>query len=142
MSSSLRLGSVSVFSWLLGACLSPPPEGAQSPTGGGSSSESSGSNAAVPASEAKAGVIWNGDDVSPTAKGWNSCDTQPCTSTLELQLRIAQSQDLLACGYSFTFVNQYRIDPRGLRRVEPDFCVRFDHGAATHAHSPRHNERQ
>jgi hypothetical protein len=82
MSSCLRVGSVSLFSLLLGACLSPPPEGAQSPAGG--SSESSGSSAApVAAGEAKAGTIWNGDDVSPTAKGWASCDTQPCKTVLE-----------------------------------------------------------
>ena len=28
-------------------------------------------------------VVWNGDDVSPTAKQWASCDTQPCNATLE-----------------------------------------------------------
>jgi hypothetical protein len=28
-------------------------------------------------------AIWNGDDVNPTAKQWASCDTQPCTATLE-----------------------------------------------------------
>jgi hypothetical protein len=28
-------------------------------------------------------VVWNGDDVSPTATEWASCDTKPCTATLQ-----------------------------------------------------------
>src|SRR5688500_7077901 len=93
MSSSLRVGSVSLFSWLLGACLSPPPEGAQAPTGG--STDSSGSSAApAPAGEAKAGTTRNGDDVSPTAKGWNSCDTQPCKALLEAAPKVGRNNTI------------------------------------------------
>lgn len=93
MSSSLRVASVSMVSLVLGACLSPPPEGAQSPTSG-SSSESSGSSAAAPAGEAKAGVVWNGDDVSPTAKGWSSCDTQPCKTLLEPLPKVGRNNSI------------------------------------------------
>ncbi len=72
-------------------CLAPPPcpepQTAASTT---SSSSSSGGDTAAPAAAApsdpgdlsKPLVVWNGDDISPTAKEWASCDTKPCTTTL------------------------------------------------------------
>lgn len=35
-------------------------------------------------------VVWNGDDVSPTAKEWASCDTKPCTTTLMPEAKVGK----------------------------------------------------
>jgi len=72
-------------------CLAPPPNCVEPQTATGATTDSSGATtpvaatatAASPGDLSKPLVVWNGDDVNPTAKQWASCDTQPCTSTLE-----------------------------------------------------------
>src|SRR6266511_3746430 len=70
-------------------CLAPPavakaksaPQSAE-----GTPSEPSGGpppDDKAPPDVSKPLVVWNGDDVNPTAKGWSDCDTKPCTSTVE-----------------------------------------------------------
>jgi len=77
---------------LFAGCLAPPqncadPNAANAATG--TSAEAAGAATATAAATSDPGdlskplVVWNGDDVSPTAKQWASCDTQPCTATLE-----------------------------------------------------------
>lgn len=72
-------------------CLAPPPcpepntasaaNAAQAPAGGASPAAADAAPA-DPGDLSKPLVVWNGDDVSPTAKEWASCDTKPCTATL------------------------------------------------------------
>jgi hypothetical protein len=76
-------------------CLAPPPNCVDPKTGATMTADGSGAAPAAagaaaattastdPGDLSKPLVVWNGDDVSPTAKQWASCDTQPCTSTLE-----------------------------------------------------------
>jgi hypothetical protein len=72
-------------------CLAPPPNCADpnAPNAAAATAAAPGAPAAAAAANTNPGdlskplVVWNGDDVSPTAKQWNSCDTQPCTATLE-----------------------------------------------------------
>jgi hypothetical protein len=95
--STLHVGLVSVFSLALGACLAPPPEGAAAPSQESTSTESSSTSApAAPAAagEAKAGIVWNGDDVNPSAKGWNSCDTQPCKALVEPAPKVGKDKTI------------------------------------------------
>ena len=79
---------------LLSGCLAPPqncadPNAANAATGTAAAADTgaaAATGAAVstnPGDLSKPVVIWNGDDVAPTAKQWASCDTQPCTATLE-----------------------------------------------------------
>jgi hypothetical protein len=72
-------------------CLAPPPcpePNTASAANGAAAPAAAGGDAASAAAPADVGdlskplVVWNGDDVSPTAKEWASCDTQPCTTTL------------------------------------------------------------
>ena len=90
--SRLELSPIALLSALAAGCLSPPPcpdpqaANAVASPGGGEPAASTG-GAAAPAADpgdlSKPLVVWNGDDVSPTAKEWASCDTQPCTATLK-----------------------------------------------------------
>jgi hypothetical protein len=76
---------------LLAGCLAPPqncpdPNAANAATGttaAAAGTETAAAASSDPGDLSKPLVVWNGDDVSPTAKGWASCDTQPCTTTLE-----------------------------------------------------------
>jgi len=72
-------------------CLAPPPcpepqtaansgTGA-APTAGAAAAPVAASGPSDPGDLSKPLVVWNGDDVSPTAKEWASCD-KPCTATL------------------------------------------------------------
>src|SRR5690348_2015011 len=71
-------------------CLAPPPcpepNTASAANGAESPAAADGASADVapadPGDLSKPLVVWNGDDVSPTAKEWASCDTKPCTATL------------------------------------------------------------
>ena len=70
-------------------CLAPPPcpePNTASAANGAAAPSSDGAGAAAdapadPGDLSKPLVVWNGDDVSPTAKEWASCDTKPCTAT-------------------------------------------------------------
>ena len=77
---------------LVAGCLAPPqncpdpnaPNAGNAATGTPGAVAATGAAAATdPGDLSKPLVLWNGDDVAPTAKGWASCDTQPCTATLE-----------------------------------------------------------
>ncbi len=73
-------------------CLAPPPC-TEVQSANTSSGPAAAAAAAAPAAAAEAAsdpgdlskplVVWNGDDVAPTAKEWASCDTKPCTTTLQ-----------------------------------------------------------
>jgi hypothetical protein len=79
---------------LASGCLAPPPcpepntasaaaDGAAAPAAAdGAASPAAAAAPADPGDLSKPLVVWNGDDVSPTAKEWASCDTKPCTTTL------------------------------------------------------------
>jgi hypothetical protein len=77
-----------LFSALPLGCLAPPP--CAEPNAPNAAAATEAAPAAVAATETAASpgdlskplVVWNGDDVSPTAKEWASCDTQPCSATL------------------------------------------------------------
>jgi hypothetical protein len=73
-------------------CLAPPPcpepntantvSGAAAPSSDGVDAPAAAEAApADPGDLSKPLVVWNGDDVAPTAKEWASCDTKPCTTT-------------------------------------------------------------
>jgi len=74
-------------------CLAPPPcTEVQSPaaaTGAAATVAAAAPTTSPEVGAAAAGdlskplVVWNGDDVSPTAKEWASCDTKPCTATMQ-----------------------------------------------------------
>jgi hypothetical protein len=77
-----RLGSRSgVLALLATGCLTPPQGGAEAPSSSKAAPAGDGA-AASSAPMGRPGIVWNGDDVNPTAKGWASCDTQPCTTVL------------------------------------------------------------
>jgi hypothetical protein len=71
-------------------CLAPPPCPEPATAAGttaststsASSSASDNAGPSDPGDLSKPLIVWDGDDVSPTAKEWASCDTQPCTTTL------------------------------------------------------------
>jgi hypothetical protein len=79
-----------LFSALPLGCLAPPPcaeqanaaNAAAAPGGAAVAAGAATETAASPGDLSKPLVVWNGDDVAPTAKEWASCDTQPCTATL------------------------------------------------------------
>jgi hypothetical protein len=69
-------------------CLAPPPNcvdpNAPNAAAAGATPAAGAAAASTdPGDLSKPLVVWNGDDVSPTAKQWASCDTQPCTASLE-----------------------------------------------------------
>src|SRR5690242_10558115 len=79
---------------LAAGCLAPPQNcadpnapnaatAANTGTGTGAVAATGAAATTNPGDLSKPVVIWNGVDVSPTAKQWASCDTQPCTATLE-----------------------------------------------------------
>lgn len=78
------------------ACLAPPPcTEVQSP---GTANAAAATPAAAtdvaaadPGDLSKPLVVWNGDDVSPTAKEWASCDTKPCSATLQPTANVGAS---------------------------------------------------
>jgi hypothetical protein len=105
------------------ACLAPPPEAvaaAKSAPEGSESSVPEPSGGPPPADDkaapdpSKPLVVWNGDDVNPTSKGWSDCDTKPCVSTLEptaksgskdsmgLEFRVDISKGWAGFGWNFT----------------------------------------
>lgn len=73
-------------------CLAPPPcpepntasaaHGAAAPAAAEGGAATADAAPGDPGDLSKPLAIWNGDDVSPTAKEWASCDTKPCTTTL------------------------------------------------------------
>jgi hypothetical protein len=76
---------------LLFGCLAPPPNcvdpnapnAANAATGTTTAAAATGAASTTdPGDLSKPLIVWNGDDVNPTAKEWASCDTQPCTTTL------------------------------------------------------------
>jgi len=79
------------LSFLLGAtaalasagCLAPPPGAAEQPSAASPTSPAASQSPGNPGDLSKPLLVWNGDTVSPTAKQWASCDTQPCTATLD-----------------------------------------------------------
>jgi hypothetical protein len=79
LKSSLALTSV-LGALLLGAsgCLCPPCA-----AGAGGGTAAPGAAPAAGSAAPADGKIWNGDGVGEAAKGWASCDKQPCVALLE-----------------------------------------------------------
>jgi hypothetical protein len=83
---SFLLAPVAALSAL--GCLAPAPcpqpstasaaNGAAAPDGAAASTDAP----ADPGDLSQPMIVWNGDEVAPTAKEWASCDTKPCTTTL------------------------------------------------------------
>jgi hypothetical protein len=107
------------FSFLLSAlpsfvatgCLAPSPEAISAAK---SAPPPSAEPSKTPGDLSKPLLVWDGDDVNPTAKSWSDCDTKPCTSVAEplpkvgmngstgLEYRVETSKGWAGMGWNFT----------------------------------------
>ena len=91
-------------------CLAPPP-GATAPAAPSSAEPAP---ASAPGDLSKPLVVWNGDNVKPTAQSWSDCDSKPCTSVAEvsakagsngtvgLEYRVETSKGWAGFGWNWT----------------------------------------